>query len=97
MSTIKHSLVGYDRVTDRVAEEIDVPSAALPKAKKIASVPADDAGAIMCYPLDARAASVLAALLGATIDTDRRDYFLEGFEDAVIPSVGGASGAESGR
>jgi hypothetical protein len=95
MSRIKHSLVGYDRETDRVAEEFDVPAATLPKAKKIACVPADDTDAIMCYPLDARAACDLAALLNAKIDTGLRDYFLEGFDDPVMPTVGRASGAES--
>jgi hypothetical protein len=34
-----HSLVGYDRLYDRVAEEFDVPDAVLPKAKELARVP----------------------------------------------------------
>jgi hypothetical protein len=33
----------------------------------------------MCYPLDASGARDLAAVLKARIDTDRRDYYLEGF------------------
>jgi len=95
MNRIKHSLIGYDHLTERVAEEFDVPPALLPLAKRIACVPADDPDAIMCYPLDVRAACDLAALLNAKIDTGLRDYFLEGFEDRAIRSVGQASGAQS--
>ena len=95
MSGIEHSLVGYDRLTERVAEQFDVPQAILPMAKKLARVPVDDTDAIMCYPLDARAARDLAALLNAKIDTDLRDYFLEGFEEPAIPLTGRASGTES--
>jgi hypothetical protein len=74
-----HSLVGYDRETERVAEEFDVPDVALPRAKALARVPADDPEAIRCYPLDASGAQDLADMLKARIDTERRDYFLEGF------------------
>ena len=90
MSRIIHSLVGYDRVTERVEEEFDIPDdlswsperspdAVLPRAKHLARVPDDDPEAVMCYPLDASGAHDLAAVLKARIDTDRRDYFLEGF------------------
>ncbi len=79
MSEITHILVGYDRRTERVAEEFHVPDALLPKAKELARVPAEDPDALMCYPLDASEAQDLADLMQARIDTDRRDYFLEGF------------------
>jgi hypothetical protein len=79
MSRIAHLLVGYDRLTERVAEEIAVPDAVLPEAKHLAGVPEDDPDAIMCYPLDALRAHDLASMLNARIDTDRREYFLEGF------------------
>ena len=79
MSRITHSLVGYDRLTERVAEEFDVPDALLPTAKELARVPADDPDAVMCYRLDPPGARDLADILKARIDTARRDYFLEGF------------------
>jgi len=82
MESIAHSLVGYDRVTERIAEEFDVPDTVLPTAKKLAAVPADDPDAMMCYPLDAACAGRLAAMLRADIDTARCDYFLEGSADA---------------
>jgi hypothetical protein len=82
MSRITHSLVGYDRISERLAEEFDVPDAVLPRAKKLAGVPADDPEAIMCYQLDASGARDLADLIKARINTERSDYFLEGFAGA---------------
>jgi hypothetical protein len=79
MIRVAHSLVGYDRRTERLAEEFDVPDAVLPRAKELARVPEDDPDAMMCYPLDASGAHDLADILKARIDTERRDYFLEGF------------------
>jgi hypothetical protein len=79
MSGFTHSLVGCDRLSERVAEEFDVPNAILPRAKELAGVPADDPDAIMCYALDASRARDLADLIKARIDTEQRDYFLEGF------------------
>jgi hypothetical protein len=78
MSGVMHSLVGYDRLSERVAEEFDVPDAALPQAKELAGVPDADPDAIMCYPLDASRARDLADLIKARIDPQRHDYFLEG-------------------
>ena len=80
MSHITHSLVGYDRSTERLAEEFDVPEAVLPKAKELARVPDDDPDAMMCYPLDRSGARRLADILKARIDPEQRDYFLEGFK-----------------
>ena len=82
MSRTTHSLVGYDRLTERVAEEFDVPNAVLPRAKELARVSADDPDAIGCYRLDAAAAHDLEDILKARIDTRRREYFLEGFAAA---------------
>jgi hypothetical protein len=78
MTRVTHSLVGYDRLTERLSEEFDVPDTVLPRAKALARVPADDPDALMCYPLDVSEANDLADLLKASIDTERRDYFLEG-------------------
>jgi hypothetical protein len=85
MNRITHSLVGYDRLSERVAGEFDVPDSVLPRAKELARVPADDPDAILCYPLDAHQAGDLAGILKANIDTENCDYFLEGFATAEIP------------
>jgi hypothetical protein len=89
MSGVTHSLVGYDRLSERVAEEFDVPDTVLPKAKELAGVPADDPDAVMCYPLEPSRARNLADILKALIDTKRCDYFLESFaaDRAVEPGA----------
>ena len=89
MSVLTHSLVGYDRTTERVVEEYEVPDQVLARAKQLARVPAEDPDAMMCYPLGASEARDLADVLNARIDTDRRHYFLEGFsgESASAQSV----------
>ena len=79
MTSVTHSLVGYDRLTERVAAEFDVPDSVLLKAKRLAGVPADDADAVMCYALEPSRARNLANLLKVPIDPQRYDYFLEGF------------------
>jgi hypothetical protein len=84
MSGLRHNLVGYDRRNERVAEEFDVPETVLPRAKEIAAVPADDPDAIMCYPLDGPRARDMANLIEARIDTDQRDYFLEGAASGAV-------------
>ena len=79
MTVLSHSLVGYDRATERVVDEFEVSDRVLARAKELARVPADDPDAMMCYPLDASDARALANVLNARIDTQRRDYYLEGF------------------
>ena len=81
MNRIIHTLVGYDRATERLAAEFDVPEAVLDRAKRLAGVTANDPDATMCYPLDASCARDLAGILGVGVDTERRDYFLESAED----------------
>lgn len=75
---IGHRLVGYDRATDRVADEHNIPANLMYWAKKLAQVPADDPEAAMCYPLDFASARDLAYELGASTD-QKNAYFLEGF------------------
>jgi hypothetical protein len=79
MSNIGHRLVGYDRVSERVADEHDIPVSLMTLAKRLAHIPAQDPEAAMCYPLEAMAVRELAAALGAATDTAKNDYFLEGF------------------
>jgi hypothetical protein len=84
MNRVLHSLVGYDRLSEKVAEEFDVPDAVLPRARELARVPADDPEAVMCYALDAAAARDLADRLRARVDPERCEYFLEGFIDEIV-------------
>jgi hypothetical protein len=78
-SNVGHRLVGYDRVTDRVADEHDIPANLMPWARGLAHVPEDDPETAMCYPLEADDARRVAGAVGAAADTSKNDYFLEGF------------------
>jgi hypothetical protein len=79
MSNVGHRLVGYDRITERVADEHDIPDNLMTWAKGLAHVPADDPEAAMCYPLETTAARHLSGAVGGAANTDKNDYFLEGF------------------
>lgn len=72
-------LVGYDRVTEQVAEEFPVAAEALPKARELAHVSLDDPEVTGCYPLSAAEARDLALVIEVRIDPENREYFLEGF------------------
>jgi hypothetical protein len=79
MSTV--ALVGYDRKTEYVGVERDIPAKALDYAKARAKVQADDPDVALSYPLDAEAAKDIAGAIGLKIDTGACDFFLEGFSD----------------
>jgi hypothetical protein len=78
--TIVHRLVGYDRGTERVAFEQDIPPELFDTAKKIAGVPASDPNAAYGYELTAMQARDLAGTLGAAISPNEMDFFLESFD-----------------
>ena len=80
---ITHRLVGYDRASGRVAVEYDVPDRLLERAKGIAKVGADDPEAVLCYRLDDLQVHDLATAIGAKIDCDQANFYLEGFAKAA--------------
>lgn len=81
--TIKHCLTGYDRATDALLVEHDIPAALLGMAMTLVRVPADDPEAVWCYPMPPEAAETLAAKMGVSVDLVRAEYFLEGFSDGL--------------
>ena len=83
-----HRLVGYDRTSGCVAVEYDVPDHLLELAKGVASVGADDPQAVLCYRLDDLQARDLATAIGAKIDGNQLNFYLEGFAEAVPASDG---------
>jgi hypothetical protein len=90
---VTHRLVGYDRVSGRVAVEYDVPDRFLEFAKRLAKLGADDPEAVLCYRLDDQQAHDLAAAIGAKIDGDELNFYLEGFaETAPAPDGDRAPG-----
>jgi hypothetical protein len=78
---VVHRLVGYDRQSDRMKMRFDIPEERLPDAKKLAQVPDDDPEAAWSYPLTKAQARRLATLIGAKIDANRVEFFLEAFAD----------------
>jgi hypothetical protein len=80
---ITHRLVGYDRVGGRVAVEYDVPDHCLELAKRAAKVGADDPQAVLCHRLDDVQAHDLAAAIGAKIDRNQLNFYLEGFAEGA--------------
>ncbi len=78
---VVHQLTGYDRETELLAVEYDVPRHLLAKVKQIAEVSEDDPEAIGSYPLRRDQAKDIAKLLGIDIDADRFDFFLEPYAE----------------
>lgn len=77
---VVHRLVGYDRKTQSIAFEKDIPRDRLGTVKKIANVPPTDPDAVHDYELTTMQARDLAGYLGAAIDADRLQFFLEAFD-----------------
>jgi hypothetical protein len=80
--TVKHRLIGYDRRTDRMKQSFDVADQLLPAAKRIAHVPEDDPEAAWSYPLANEQVRQVADLIGAEVDPESAEFFLEAFADA---------------
>ena len=78
-SRVAHRLTGYDRDTELLAVEYDIPVTALSKVKKIARVGSDDPDAIGSYPLDRTQVEKISTFIDADVDIDRFDYFIEAF------------------
>ncbi|HTT80484.1 MAG TPA: hypothetical protein VMF86_12475 [Stellaceae bacterium] len=72
-------MVGYDRQTDRANIRFDVPRRLLSEAKRIAQVPDDDPQAAWSYPLSIDQTRDVAALIGAAVDPNHGEFFLEAF------------------
>jgi len=80
---VEHRLVGCDRPTDRMKVRFDIPDALLPGAKKIAQVPPDDPEAAWWYPLSTAQVRNVANLIGAEVDPNAAEFFLEAFAAPV--------------
>jgi hypothetical protein len=78
---IIHRLTGYDRATELLTVEHEVPIQHFPRVRKIARVGADDPDAIGSYPLDRVQAQLIARVLGTKVDPGSCDFFLEPFAE----------------
>ena len=80
-SRVAHRLTGYDRDTELLAVEYDIPAGAFSKIKKIARVGPDDPEAIGSYPLNRTQIQKISTVIGSEVDFDRFDYFVEPFSE----------------
>ena len=80
MSVI-HRLTGYDKVSENLAAQFDVPISQLELAKSVAGVSSDDPEAALSYPLTPEQAKRIAQAIGQLVDADRHLWFLEPFAD----------------
>src|ERR1700730_8556446 len=74
-----HRLVGYDRATDRMKVQFDIPAHLMPEAKRIANVPDDDPDAAWSYPLSKEKTRRVAKLIGAKVNCSEAEFFVEAF------------------
>ena len=80
---VAHRIVAYDRATDRVAFEQNVPQFLDSLAQKVAEVESDDPAAAFSYVLSDRQVTAFSFLLGLKVERDRLEYFLEPAEEPV--------------
>jgi hypothetical protein len=81
LSAQVHRLTGYDKNTELLAVERDVPAKHINRVKEIARVGPDDPDAVGSYPLDRDQAERIAYLLGTKIDARSYNFFLEPFAE----------------
>ncbi len=74
-----HRVAGYDKVSERLELERDVPPALVMEARQAAEAPADVRDAPGAFPLGAAAVTRLSELLGFPTSAERYDWFLEPF------------------
>ena len=79
MTRIYHRLVGYGRITGDVMAEHDIPEACRDFAKQTAGVGYDDPEAVLCYRLTGKQTRAIAKAIGATVDADALNFYMEGF------------------
>ena len=79
--SVVHRVVGYDKVSERLARACDVPAEFVGAARRIADAPEDVAEAPGAFPLGNTATMRLSALLGIPMSDTQYDWFLEPFED----------------
>lgn len=76
-----YRLVGYDRQTEKLVESHLIPEKHITYAKRVARFSSTDPDDIGDAPLNSAEARDIAGTIGATIDTQHRDYFLEPYSE----------------
>ena len=77
--TVVHRMTGYDKRTERLEIEHDIPAERFSDVRALAHVPIEDEDAAGSYPLDASAARQLGWTLDKPVNLDLYDWFVEPF------------------
>lgn len=75
-----HRITGYEKRTERLEIEHDVPPERLSDFRKLAHVPSTDTHALGSYRLEPDAVRKAASKLRIRLNVDAYDWFLEPFE-----------------
>ena len=70
-------VAGYDRATERLTIEHDVPAAVFEAVRILAAVPETDREALGSYPLSLSAIREIGAKIAAPLNCDAYDWYLE--------------------
>ena len=76
---IVHRVTGYDKRTEMLSYQFDVPQERLSEVRDLARVAPDDDVALGSYPLDNSVARTIAGKLNLPMIIERCDWFLEPF------------------
>jgi hypothetical protein len=79
--TVVHWITGYDKESEQLATQLEIPKSQMRFAKSVANVSSDDPEAALSYPLTPEQAKRIAGAINKPIDTDRYLWFLEPFAD----------------
>ena len=79
--SVVHKITGYDRSTELMTFAHDIPSTLLVTAREIARVPSTDREAVGSYPLEPEQVQTIALRIGARVNVEAYDWFLEPFSE----------------
>jgi hypothetical protein len=82
--TVKYHLCAYDRCTEFLAVDFDIPEALLPAVRQLMPEASDDPDFIDPHEITSEQTARLARILGLTIDPDQYYYSVESDEDAYV-------------
>ena len=82
--TVKYHLCGYDRGTEFLGVDIDIPPETLAIIRELLPEAADDPEFIDPLAITDIEAVRVAEVLGVPVDLDRFEYFVESDEDARV-------------
>ncbi len=78
--SVVHRVTGYDKRTEMLEREADIPADLVAEARRLADAPEDVEQAPGAFPLSGPAVARLSAMLGLPMSQERYDWFLEPVE-----------------